>query len=446
MLFLIDSKNRSKMKRNISKLSFLILVAALSLQPVSGQTQDVPWLKYLRVPEVDSLLNSMSVRDMVAQSIWVEAWAGDEKNNFDGVRELVTKYGIGGVIFFEGSAEDQVDFIARLDKITKIPLVYALDAEWGTGMRLKGVEDFPYQMTLGAIQNDSLIYSMGAAVAVQCRETGINLNLAPVADVNNNPRNPVINYRSFGEDPEKVARKAALYMKGMQDNGIMACAKHFPGHGDTETDSHFGLPVINGKRDRFESVEFVPFRYLISQGVGAVMTAHINAPALDNTPRLPATFSSKIITGLLKEKMGFKGLVLTDALNMAGATMAFPSGKADAEAYAAGNDVLEYSTDPVKAITEILTRVEKGDISIEDVRTKCRKILAAKHWMALEKCRSRVTADPTGAVMEDTTGAVIADTDRQQITGDAASRTSSLPDAVCTYQGSLCRCNYTPGE
>ena len=379
------------------------MMVTMPLQPLFSQTNDVPWLKYLRMPEVDSILNSMSVRDMIAQSIWVEAWAGEENNNFAKVSDLVKNHGIGGVIFFEGSPADQVDFIARLDTFSRIPLIYALDAEWGTGMRMKGVEDFPYQMTLGAVQDDSLLYRMGVAVAQQCHDIGIGLNLAPVADVNINPRNPVINYRSFGEDPEKVAMKAAMYMKGMQDNGVMACAKHFPGHGDTETDSHYGLPVINSKRDRFESVEFVPFRYLISQGVGAVMTAHINAPALDNKPRLPATFSSKIITGLLKEKMGFKGLVLTDALNMAGATMTFPSGKADAEAYAAGNDVLEYSTDPVKAISEILKRVEKGDISVEDVRTKCRKILAAKHWMALENPGLMGVADSTGAVIVDST-------------------------------------------
>lgn len=379
------------------------MMVTMPLQPLFSQTNDVPWLKYLRIPEVDSILNSMSVRDMIAQSIWVEAWAGEENNNFAKVSDLVKNHGIGGVIFFEGSPADQVDFIARLDTFSRIPLIYALDAEWGTGMRMKGVEDFPYQMTLGAVQDDSLLYRMGVAVAQQCHDIGIGLNLAPVADVNINPRNPVINYRSFGEDPEKVAMKAAMYMKGMQDNGVMACAKHFPGHGDTETDSHYGLPVINSKRDRFESVEFVPFRYLISQGVSAVMTAHINAPALDNKPRLPATFSSKIITGLLKEKMGFRGLVLTDALNMAGATMTFPSGKADAEAYAAGNDVLEYSTDPVKAISEILKRVEKGDISVEDVRTKCRKILAAKHWMALENPGLMGVADSTGAVIVDST-------------------------------------------
>ncbi len=409
MLFLIDSKNGNKMKKNIFKLSFFFLVATMPLHSLFGQGYDVPWLKYLRVPEVDSILNSMSVRDMIAQSLWVEAWGGEENYNFTKVKDLVKNNGIGGVIFFEGSLSNQVDFIARLDSLNGIPLIFALDAEWGTGMRLKEVEDFPYQMTLGAIQNDSLIYRMGVAVAAQCRAAGIGLNLAPVADVNNNPRNPVINYRSFGEDPEKVARKAAMYMKGMQDNGVMACAKHFPGHGDTETDSHFGLPVINSNRDRFETVELVPFRYLISQGVGAVMTAHINAPALDNTPKLPATFSSKVIKGLLKEKMGFKGLVLTDALNMAGATGTFPSGKADAEAYAAGNDVLEYSTDPIKAISEILRRVEKGDISLEDVKTKCRKILAVKHWMAVEKLNRTVASDSTRAVTGDTTGAVTGD-------------------------------------
>src|SRR5512133_646724 len=401
MLFLVDSYYSNKMMRNIKKLSFSLMMVTMSLQPLFSQTNDVPWLKYLRVPEVDSILNSMSVRDMIAQSIWVEAWAGEENNNFAKVSDLVQNHGIGGVIFFEGSPADQVDFIARLDTFSRIPLIYALDAEWGTGMRMKGVEDFPYQMTLGAVQDDSLLYRMGVAVAQQCHDIGIGLNLAPVADVNINPRNPVINYRSFGEDPEKVAMKAAMYMKGMQDNGVMACAKHFPGHGDTETDSHYGLPVINSKRDRFESVELVPFRYLIIQGVGAVMTAHINAPALDNKPRLPATFSSKIITGLLKEKMGFKGLVLTDALNMAGATMTYPSGKADAEAYAAGNDVLEYSTDPEKAISEIMARVEKGDISIEDVRTKCRKILAAKQWMAEEKAGIRGVTDSAGASLGD---------------------------------------------
>lgn len=221
------------------------------------------------------------------------------------VEELVTKYGIGGVIFFEGSRDLQVDFTKRIGKMSKIPLIIAQDAEWGTGMRLKEIEDFPYQMTLGALQNDSLIYRMGAAVAWQCRDIGVNINLAPVADVNNNPLNPVINYRSFGEDPERVADKAVMYMKGLQDNGIIACAKHFPGHGDTDVDSHTGLPVIKGDRQRFEEVELVPFRRLAEEGIGAVMTAHISVPGLEKSG-LPATFSKKVITTLLRQDTRFR--------------------------------------------------------------------------------------------------------------------------------------------
>jgi len=210
----------------------------------------------------------------------------------------------------------------------------------------------------------------------------VNLNLAPVADVNNNPLNPVINYRSFGEDPQKVADKAAMYMKGMQDNGVMACAKHFPGHGDTDVDSHTGLPVIKGNRQRFDAVELVPFRRLSEEGIGSVMSAHINVPGLDATPRLPSTFSRKVITGLLKEEIGYKGLILTDAMNMAGATLTYPSGIADAEALKAGNDVIEYSTDPLKAIAEIALRVERLEIGVDEIRSRCEKVLAAKLWLS----------------------------------------------------------------
>ena len=373
------------MKKINPKITLALILATVLHISVYSQSNQIPWLKYLYDPSVDSLLNTLSVREMIGQSIWVEAWAGDDNNNFIKVKDQVTGLGIGGVIFFEGSAEKQVHFTSQIDSLSKIPLIIALDAEWGTGMRLKGVESFPYQMTLGAVQNDSLIYYMGAAIARQCKDIGVDLNLAPVADVNNNPRNPVINYRSMGEDPVKVARKTAMYMQGLQDNGVMACAKHFPGHGDTDTDSHRGLPVINGSHKRFDSVEFVPFRYLIDKGVSAIMTAHINVPALDATPRLPATFSHAIITDILKGEMQFKGLILTDALNMEGARGAFPSGIADAEAYSAGNDVLEYSTDPEKAIDEIMRRVDNGEIPVEDVMAKCRKILAVKHWLATER-------------------------------------------------------------
>ena len=369
----------------MKKLLFPILMTmALSFHSPAGAQDpagNLPWQMYIADPQVDSLLNTLTIREMIAQLIWVPAWASEKSDNFRQVEELVTKHGIGGVIFFEGSRDRQVDFTERIRKVSKIPLIIAQDAEWGTGMRLTEIEDFPYQMTMGALQDDSLIYRMGAAVAWQCRDIGVNVNLAPVADVNNNPLNPVINYRSFGEDPLKVASKAVMYMKGLQDNGIMACAKHFPGHGDTDVDSHTGLPVIRGDRKRFDAVELVPFRRLIDEGVGSIMTAHINVPGLDARPRLPATFSRKVISGILREESGFSGLILTDAMNMAGATLTYPSGIADAEALIAGNDIIEYSTDPLRAIDEIARRVEKGEIAVSEITTRCRKLLAAKMWL-----------------------------------------------------------------
>jgi len=381
VLFLIGVKIPFQMKKTYLSLVLPLILSILPFQRVNAIGDPIPWLRYLDDRRIDSIINTMTVREMIAQLIWVPAWAGEPGDNFRQVEELVVKYGIGGVIFFEGNSAAQVDFTRRLDSITRIPLIIAQDAEWGTGMRLADVEDFPYQMTLGALQNDSLIYRMGAAIAWQCREIGVTLNLAPVADVNNNPLNPVINYRSFGEDPLKVAEKAVMFMKGMQDNGVMACAKHFPGHGDTDVDSHTGLPVIKGDRKRFNTVELVPFRRLSEEGIGSMMSAHINVPALDATPRLPSTFSRKVITGLLKEEIGFKGLVLTDAMNMAGATMTYPSGIADAEALKAGNDVIEYSTDPIKAIAEIALRVERLETGVDEIRSRCEKVLAAKLWL-----------------------------------------------------------------
>ncbi len=349
-----------------------------------GQKTKAPWLKYQADKSIDSVLNTMTVKEMVAQSIWIPAWDYNGRINYQEVEKLVTGYGIGGILFNEGKAEKQADLVRRLDSLSKIPLLIATDAEWGTGMRLEGVMSYPYQMTLGAIQNDSLIYRMGSYIAAECRAVGIDVNLAPVADVNNNPNNPVINFRSFGESPVAVARKAAMFMKGMQDNGVIACAKHFPGHGDTDVDSHRGLPLIEASRERFDTVEFMPFRYLIDQGIASVMTAHINVPTLDSTPKLPATYSYKIVTGVLKNEMNFSGLVITDALSMEGAKEAFPAGIADANAYIAGNDILEFSVNPVMAIEEISSRVTKGEIPIETVREKCRKILAVKRWIAEE--------------------------------------------------------------
>jgi beta-N-acetylhexosaminidase len=374
------------MNRKTLKIAVLTsLIITLSSISAFGQFNKLPWLECQNDPSIDSIMKTMSVRDMVAQSIWVPAWDFKGSKNYAQVEDLVITQHVGGVLFDEGNAAEQIALTHHLDSLSVMPLIISTDAEWGTGMRLEGVENFPYQMTLGAIQNDSLIYKMGTAVAAECRAVGINVNLAPVADVNNNPRNPVINYRSFGEIPAVVAKKAEMYMKGMQDNGVIACAKHFPGHGDTDVDSHLGLPQINSNKIHFDSIEFVPFRYLIDNGVGAVMTAHIFVPTLDSTPKLPATFSYPIVTRILKNKLGFNGLVITDAFSMEGAKEAFPVGVAEANAYEAGNDIIEYSSDPVKALDEITGRVKSGKIPLSMVQDKCRKILALKHWISLNK-------------------------------------------------------------
>jgi beta-glucosidase-like glycosyl hydrolase len=234
-----------------------------------------------------------------------------------------------------------------------------MDAEWGVGMRLSDTEKFPFQLTLGAIRNDSLIYKFGKAVAEQCRRSGIDVNLAPVADINNNPLNPVINYRSFGENRDNVTEKASLYMKAMADYGIMGTIKHFPGHGDTDTDSHSDLPVIRHSRERLDSVELYPFRKLINEGAGIIMTAHLDLPALDTVNHLPASLSPLIIQRLLKEQLGYRGLVISDAMNMKGVTKYYKPGEAEAIAFRAGNDIIEYIPDIEAAIREI-----NNDISL----------------------------------------------------------------------------------
>ncbi|HPT11542.1 MAG TPA: glycoside hydrolase family 3 N-terminal domain-containing protein [Bacteroidales bacterium] len=357
------------------------IIAVLTSVSLFGQVNRIPWLDYQNEPAVDTLLKNMSVKDMVAQSFWIPAWDYNGEINYPEVENLVVTQHIGGILFAEGSAQKQIGLIHHLDSLSGIPLIISTDAEWGTGMRLAGVESYPYQMTLGAIQNDSLIYNMGVAIADECRAVGINVNLAPVADVNNNPQNPVINYRSFGEDPSAVSRKATLYMKGMQDNGIVACAKHFPGHGDTNVDSHKGLPELDFNRARFDSLEFVPFKKLINSGIGSVMTAHIYVPSLDSTPKLPATYSQPIVTRILKNELCFQGLIITDAMSMEGSKGTYQPGVAEAKAYEAGNDIIEYSPDPAKAIEEITRRIESGEIPLAVAQEKCRKILALKHWL-----------------------------------------------------------------
>jgi beta-glucosidase-like glycosyl hydrolase/CubicO group peptidase (beta-lactamase class C family) len=364
-------------------ITLLFLTGILSTLDLKAQKTDPPFLKYMNHPWVDSVLNTLTIEQQIAQCVWIAGYSNRDVSHEVEVSDLIRKYGIGGIVFFQGTAGKQAELTNYYQKISRVPLLITLDAEWGIGMRLDNVEKFPYQMTLGAIKNDSLVYSFGKAVALQFKRLGMQMNLAPDADVNVNAANPVINYRSFGENRENVADKATMYMKGMQDNGILATGKHFPGHGDTNVDSHLDLPLIIHNRERLDSIELYPFRRLISEGIGSVMTAHLNLPSLDTSTGLPSTLSPVIINGLLKDELGFKGLVITDAMNMKGVTKFFIPGEADAKALQAGNDVAEFVTDVEATIRETKNYIASKKLTNEDIALKCRKILALKYWSGL---------------------------------------------------------------
>jgi beta-N-acetylhexosaminidase len=367
----------------ISHRYLLYFLLFLSTNRLYAQKTDPPFLKYLNHPWVDSVYNTLSQEERIAQLIWIDAYSNREIGHEVYLANVIGKFGVGGVIFFEGYTPKQTEMLNYFQKISRVPLIFAEDGEWGLGMRLEGVVKFPYQMTLGAIGNDSLIYRMGKAVAGQFKRAGVQINLAPVADVNINPHNPVINYRSFGEDPENVSKKTLMYMNGLQDNGIIAAAKHFPGHGDTETDSHLSLPVIRQTRARIDTVELVPFRSLIDAGVTCIMPGHLNIPSLDSTPGLPSTLSYPMLTQLLRNELSFKGLIISDAMNMAGITNYPAREGAGVVSLKAGMDVLEYVEDPERTLKEITEAIKKGLISQDLINEKCRKVIAAKFWAGL---------------------------------------------------------------
>ncbi|MDH5598717.1 MAG: serine hydrolase, partial [Cyclobacteriaceae bacterium] len=334
---------------------------------------------------VDSVYNTLNTRQKIAQLMMIAAYSNRTPAYEDTLKILVDKMRFGGMIFFQGTPQNQIKMINELQSSQPVPMLIGFDGEWGLGMRLDHSMSFPYQMALGAIQDNSLIYKMGEEIARQCRRVGIHINFAPVADVNNNPENPVINYRSFGENREKVADKAVAYMKGMQDYGVLANAKHFPGHGDTNTDSHLALPLINHSKSRLDSVELYPFRRLIDEGVGSMMIAHLNIPQLSDNSGMPSTLSPEIVTGLLRNELGYHGMIFTDALNMKGVTSMFSPGEVEVRAFKAGNDILLFPENPEKAMTAMEQALKKGEIKNSDLEQRVKKVLRLKFRMGLER-------------------------------------------------------------
>lgn len=369
------------MKTKIVTTFLLTLLLGIAVKGQEKVTSP-EFLKYTNSKWVDSVMKSLTPKERIGQLMFVAAYSNKGIEHEKEILETIQKWNIGGLVFFQGDPVTQVKQMNSYQKQAKTPLLGAIDAEWGLGMRLDSTISYPYQMALGAIQNNNLIYKMGTEVARQIKNTGLHLNFAPVADVNNNPDNPVINYRSFGEDKYKVAQKSIAYMQGMQNAGLLTTAKHFPGHGDTNTDSHYKLPQINHSLERLNNLELYPFKELINAGLNGVMVAHLNIPALDASEK-PSTLSKAIVTDLLQNKLGFSGLIITDAMRMKGVTNNNKPGIVDKEAVQAGNDVLELTQNVAKAITEIENAVKNNSILQADIDNRVRKILAAKQWAGL---------------------------------------------------------------
>lgn len=330
---------------------------------------------------IDSVYNRLNEDERIGQLFMVAAYSGGDNYNQPAIEKLISNHSIGGLIFMQGTPEKQAAQTNRYQAMAQVPLLLAMDAEWGLGMRLTGVQNFPRQMMLGASRDERLVHDMGAAIAAQCNRMGVHIDFAPDVDVNNNPGNPVINTRSFGEYKKWVAQLGIAYMKGLQDNGVMACAKHFPGHGDVSVDSHLDLPVINKSRAQLDTLELYPFRELVKAGVQSVMIAHLSVPSLETAAHVPTTLSYNTVTNVLKHDLRFNGLIFTDALNMQGVTKYFPAGDADARAFEAGCDVLLFSQDVPAAIGKIKALVKSGKVSQQDLAGRVKKILAAK-WDA----------------------------------------------------------------
>ncbi|MBC6491124.1 glycoside hydrolase family 3 N-terminal domain-containing protein [Flavihumibacter stibioxidans] len=357
--------------------SLLAIVATVSAQKSSRLSAD-QW--------VDSVFRTLGPDEKIAQLmvVRVSSMRNGQPIFYDKeVQEAITKYNVGGVCLFQGGPLQQAQRVNYLQSIAKTPVLVTIDGEWGLGMRFDSVQSLPRQMMLGAIQDPSLMYEYGRIVADQCRRAGIQVNFAPVVDVNNNPANPVINERSFGENKYRVTELGIQYMKGMQDNGVMASAKHFPGHGDVSVDSHLDLPVINKTRAELDSLELYPFRELFKAGVGSVMIAHLSIPSIDKRANRPTSLSAKNIKGLLRKELGYQGLTFTDALEMQGVAKFFPKGEASAESVIAGNDMLCLPGDIPGSIAAIKKAIRKRKVSWKELDARVKKILRAKYEYGL---------------------------------------------------------------
>ena len=373
-----------KLYRHLILLSVFLLFFILPLLSFS----DFFPLKAYNKNRIQENLSSMTLREKIAQMIISssEGYSLDKNSKeYNRIKNLVVNQKIGGFIFFKGNSLQEAEIINELQSMSETPLLISADFERGTKMRLDDGSLFPNNMAIGATRNPKLAYQMGLLIAKECRAIGIHQNYAPVLDVNNNSKNPIINVRSFGEDPLLVSQMGTAMIKGIQDGNVIATGKHFPGHGDTDIDSHNDLPVLNFDMSRLNNIELVPFKNAINSGVKSVMIAHLSFPAIENTPYIPASLSEKIVSGILINQIGYHGLIVTDALNMSGITKHFTTQGVALMCVSAGIDLILMPQGEEITINAIERAVIDGDIKEERINYSVQKILEAKEWLGLNE-------------------------------------------------------------
>ena len=375
------------MKNNISCILVFIFGCVGYLQAQFSPKNLTKDLDKKAVKYADSLYAKLSMDERIGQLYIVALYTNKDQNHISGVRKLVEQERIGGIILMQDDAEQEIALVNEFQKKSRVPMLFGMDAEWGLYQRIKTAHKFPWAMTLGAIQDNNLVYEMASKIAEDAKKMGIYWNFAPVVDVNTNPKNPIIGNRSFGSDVQNVIAKSLAYAQGLQDNGVLAAIKHFPGHGDTDVDSHLDLPVVKHSLDRLNKIELAPFKALMDKKIGGAMIAHLYVPQLEKGKNIPASISYDIVTNLLKNKFRYEGLVITDALNMNAVAKKYPAGELDLRAFKAGNDVLLFSQDVPTGKKLIKEAIQKGEISEKRLEESVKKILKTKYLLGLQNLR-----------------------------------------------------------
>lgn len=375
-----------KFIKNIFTYLFILIFANFSAQyfPKNAPKN----LEQKAEKYADSLYQQLSLDEKIGQLYIVALYNNRGEEEIQKIRNLVEKEKIGGLILMQDNAEKHIQLLNEFQGKSRVKMMIGIDGEWGLFQRFPAAHKFPWAMTLGAIQDNSLIYEMTSKIAEDCKRMGIYWDFAPVVDVNTNPANPIIGNRSFGSDINNVIAKGLAYAQGLQDNGVLASMKHFPGHGDTDTDSHLDLPVVSHNLERLNAIELAPFKALLDKKIGGVMVAHLYVPALEKQSGIPASVSYEVITNLLKKSYQYNGLIITDALNMNAVAKKFPAGELDLRAFKAGNDIMLFSQDVPNGKALIKSALEKGEISENRLAESVKKILKTKYLLGLQNLKS----------------------------------------------------------